>query len=78
MQPIRLTQNLKALRQRSGLTQEKLCDKIKKKTGYTPLRTTYSHHERGYNDPSILWLTIYASFYGVSVDELLHFEFKLI
>ncbi len=59
---LRLTQ----LRERKGKSQDEVAAEIEGAT-----QTLISRHERGFNEPTSIWLERYAAYYGVTVDYLL-------
>ena len=65
-----LTKNLFALRRASGLSQEKAAEAV----GVT--RQALAKGEAGETTPDVLHCDALAGLYGVSLDDLLHFEQK--
>jgi transcriptional regulator with XRE-family HTH domain len=62
---IKLAENLRLLRERSGLTQKRVAQ-------YLSIdRSTYSYYECGKTQPCLVILTRLADLYGVSIDALI-------
>lgn len=62
--------NLRILREEKGLTQNKLCEVIKKQ-GYSMSRTTYSKYETGKNEMSYEVLIFFSRFFNTTTDYIL-------
>ncbi len=62
--------NLRILREKKGLTQNKLCEKIKK-YGLHMSRTTYSKYETGKNEMSYEVLIFFSRFFNTTTDYIL-------
>lgn len=70
MEPANLAKNLSSLRRASGLSQEKAAEAV----GVT--RQAVAKWEAGETTPDVLHCDALAELYGVSLDDLLHFEQK--
>ena len=62
--------NLRNLRDKNGLTQQKLCNNLAK-TGYFLDRSTYAKYETGDRSMPVEFLVALSSYYGTSVDYIL-------
>ncbi len=60
-----LQKNLKRLRNKKGISQQRLAGKVRLK------RSSYSGYENGYAEPNIRTLIKLADFFDVTVDELI-------
>lgn len=70
---IHLANNLQYLREeKKKKSQPKVCADISEKLGITLKKTTYSHWEVGRAEPSLTMLWYLASYYEVSVEDLLY------
>lgn len=63
-------QNIQFLRRRNGLSQEEVAGKL----GVT--RSTVNNYENAYAEPGLKLLSMFARFYKLSVDTLLHVDLK--
>ncbi len=59
---------LKVLRKANGFTQKQIADKLNID------RSTYSYYELGKINPSISSMVILADLYGISLDEIVHYD----
>ena len=59
---------LKTLRKANGFTQKQIADKLNID------RSTYSYYELGKINPSISSMVILAELYGISLDEMVHYD----
>ena len=59
---------LKTLRKANGFTQKQIADKLNID------RSTYSYYELGKINPSISSMVILADLYGISLDEIVHYD----
>ena len=63
-----LSSTLKNLRKSHGFTQKQIADKLNID------RSTYSYYELGKINPSIRSMVILSELYGLSLDEIVHYE----
>ena len=62
--------NLRKLRNKYGLTQQKLCNNLAK-SGYILERSTYAKYETGDRSMPVEFLIALSAYYGTSVDYIL-------
>ena len=62
--------NLKDLRVKNGLTQDKLCENLRE-TGFYINRTTYSKYETGSRSVPVEALVAFAKYYRTTTDFIL-------
>ncbi len=65
--------NLKNLRLKKGLTQEKLCQKLKE-SGCFITRSAYSRYESGSRNIPCEFLIMFAKFYETTTDDILDYK----
>ena len=63
-----LADTLKSLRKAHGFTQKQIADKLNID------RSTYSYYELGKINPGISSMVILSELYGISLDEMVHFD----
>ncbi|MBQ6381480.1 MAG: helix-turn-helix transcriptional regulator [Clostridia bacterium] len=63
-----VSKTLKTLRKSNGFTQKQIADKLNID------RSTYSYYELGKINPSISSMVTLADLYGISLDEMVHFD----
>lgn len=63
-----ISATLKTLRKANGFTQKQIADKLNID------RSTYSYYELGKINPSIGSMVILSELYGISLDEMVHYE----
>lgn len=63
-----ISSTLKQLRKANGFTQKQIADKLNID------RSTYSYYELGKINPSISSMVILSDLYGISLDEMVHYD----
>ena len=63
-----ISATLRTLRKANGFTQKQIADKLNID------RSTYSYYELGKINPSIASMVVLSELYGISLDEMVHYE----
>lgn len=71
-----LSDNIRELRKKRGLTQAELAEVLSKQMGQECYRTTINKWERGVHEPSGYFLKALAEVFNVTVDYLLDTDFN--